>query len=183
MSRAIPRDDAELRRHVIGLPEIADQRRGRSHVHEGAGILLAELHRASPAHVEGTVEMHRQHVRPVRPAHAMEDAVAQNAGIIDQDVDPAEGRQRRLDDLVGVLGLRDGERRCDRLAAAGLDFLDHVMRRAGIRAGAFKARADVADDDTGAFLRQQPGNAAPDAPARTGDDCDLAGDHTRSHLP
>ena len=126
--------------------------------------------------------MNRQHVRPVRPAHAMEDAVAQNAGIVDQDVDPAEGRQRGLDDLVGILGLGDGERRCDRLAAAGLDLLDHVMRRAGIRAGAFQARADVADDDAGAFLREQQRNTAADAAGRTGDDCDFAGDHPRSHL-
>ena len=36
-------DDAELGRHVIGLAEIADQARGRGHVHEGAAVLLAEV--------------------------------------------------------------------------------------------------------------------------------------------
>jgi hypothetical protein len=52
------------------------------------------------------------------------------------------------------------------------------MRRAGIRAGAFEARADIADHDAGAFLRQQQRNAAADAAGRAGYDCDFAGDHT-----
>ena len=38
--------------------------------------------------------MDREHVRPVRPAHAVEDTVAQNASVVDQDVDAAEGVER-----------------------------------------------------------------------------------------
>ena len=41
------------------------------------------------------LQMHADHVRPVRPTHAMEDAVAQDAGIVDQDVDAAERRRAR----------------------------------------------------------------------------------------
>src|SRR5215468_2801808 len=170
-------DDTELSRHVIGLAEIADQRRGRRHVHEGAAILLAEPHRAGPAHVEGAVEMYRQHVRPVRPAHAMEDAVTQDAGVVDQDVDAAEGGERSLHDLVGIFRFGDRQRRGDRLAAAALDLVDHLLRGRGIRAGAFEARADVAYDHGGALARHHQRNAAPDAAAGAGDDCDFAGHH------
>ncbi len=145
--RARQPDDAELRRHVVGLAEIADQRRGRGHVHEGAGILLAEMRGAGAAHVEGAVEMDVEHVLPVRVAHPVEDRVAQDAGIVDQDVDAAEGVERGLDDRLGVLRLGDRERRGDRLAAGLLDLVDHLLRRAGVGAGALQARADVAGDD------------------------------------
>ena len=39
--------------------------------------------------------MHSQHVVPVGPAHLVEDAVAQDAGIVDQNVDATEGVERR----------------------------------------------------------------------------------------
>src|SRR5262249_35100440 len=65
----------------------------------------------------------------------------------------------------------------DRLAAATLDLLDHLLRGRGVRAGAFEARADVADDDGGALARHQARNAAADAAAGAGDDCDFAGHH------
>src|SRR6516162_9988984 len=107
----------------------------------------------------------------------MEDAVAQDAGVVYQDVDAAEGDERGLDDLVGVLGLGDRERRGDRLAAAALDLVDHLLRGRGIRAGAFEARADIAHDDGGALARHRQRNAAADAAASAGDDGDFAGHH------
>ena len=58
-----------------------------------------------------------------------------------------------------------------------LDLVDDLLRRAGIGAGAFEARADVADDDAGALARQQQRDAAADAARRAGDDCNFAGDH------
>src|SRR5919198_3210653 len=176
-------DDAELGRHVIGLAEIADQRRGRGHVHEGTAILLAEMRGAGPAHVEGTIEVDRQHVRPVRPAHAMEDAVAQNAGIVDQNVDAPECGERGVHDLLGILRLGDRERGGDRLASTALDLVHHLVRGRGIATGTFEARADVADDDAGALAGQQHGDGPPDAAPSAGDDRDLAGDnhpHTSS---
>ena len=148
-------------------------------MHEAAGILLAEMRGAGAAHGEAAVQMHVDHVRPVRPAHAVEDAVAQNAGIVDEDIDAAEGIERRLDDLVGIAGLADRQRRGDRFAAGFLDLVDDGLRRAGIGAGAVEARADIADDDAGAFLRHQERDAAPDAAPRAGDDGDFAGDDIR----
>src|SRR5262249_27547951 len=148
----------------------------RRMVPECPEIHPAEAWRAGAAHVEGAVKVDRQHVRPVGKAHAVEDAVAQDAGIVDQTVDPAEGGERGGDDLVGVLRLGDRERRGDRLAAGALDLVDHRLRRSGVGAGALEARTDVADDDARPFLRQQERNGAADAAAGAGDDCDLAGD-------
>ena len=100
--------------------------------------------------------------------------VAQDAGIVDQNVDAAEGVERRLDDLVGVARLADRQRRGDRLAARLFDLVDDRLRRSDIGAGAVEARADVADDDARAFLRHQERDAAPDAASRAGDDGDFS---------
>jgi hypothetical protein len=145
-------------------------------VHESAAVLLAEMHRAGSAHVEGAVEVHPQHVRPVRPAHAMEDTVAQNAGVVDQHIDPAKGGECGLDDLLGVLRLGDGERGSDRLTAAALDLVHHLVGGRGIGAGAFEARADVADDDAPTLAGHRQRNAAADAPSGAGDNCDFPRD-------
>src|SRR5579864_8302225 len=175
-------DDAHLGRHVVGLTEIADQARCRRHVHEAAGILLAEVRRAGAAHVEAAVQVHADHVGPVRPAHAVKDAIAQNAGIVDQNVDPAERIERRLDDLIGIAGLADRERRGDGRAAGFLDLVDDGLGRSGIGAGAFEAGADIADHDARTLLRHEQRNAAADAPTGARHDGDFAGNDV-GHAP
>jgi hypothetical protein len=59
----------------------------------------------------------------------VKNAVAQDAGIVDQDVDAAEGVERRLYDLVAVGRLADRQRRGDRLAAGLFDLVDDRVRR------------------------------------------------------
>jgi len=126
--------DAKLRRHVVRLTEIADQARGRGHVHHRARFLLAEMSRDGARHVERAVEMHVDDVVPVRPTHAMKDAVAQDAGVVHQDVDAAELVDGGLHDRFGVLRLGDRERRGDRVAARSLDLLHDLLRGALIAA-------------------------------------------------
>lgn len=77
----------------------------------------------------------------------MKDRVAQDSGIIHQNIDAAEGIERGLDDLLGIFRLDDRERRCDRLAARFFDCLGDLLRRTDIAAGALQTRPDVADDD------------------------------------
>jgi hypothetical protein len=60
------------------------------------------------------------------------------------------------------------------LTAGFFDLVDDCLGGAGIDAGAIEARADVADDDAGAFLRQQERDATPDAATRPGDNRDFA---------
>ena len=148
-------------------------------MHISAGILLAEWAGHRAAHVERAVEMHIDHVRPVRPAHLVEDDVAQNAGVVDQDVDAAEGVERGLDDQVGVLRLGDGERRCDCFAAGLLDGRDRSC--AGLSSVPAPCRlAPMSQTTTRApFGREHLGDGAADAAPGAGDDGDLAFDDTR----
>ncbi len=113
---------------------------------------------------------------PVRPAHLVEDDVAQDAGIVDQDVDTAEGFERALHDGVGILRLGDRQRRGDGFAAGRLDRRHGVLRRAGVGAGAIEPGADVADHDARAFGGEQQRDAAADTAPGAGDDGGFAGD-------
>ena len=69
---------------------------------------------------------------------------------MDEDVDPAEMLQRRVDDRLAARGggHRLGAR--DRLAAGRDDLVDHLGGRAGVGAVAGEAAAGVVDHDLGA---------------------------------
>lgn len=62
---------------------------------------------------------------PVLVLHVLEADVAQDAGVVDQDVDAPKGLDGRLDDLVAVL---DAVVVGDGLAACGLDLVDDDIR-------------------------------------------------------
>ena len=62
------------------------------------------------------------------------------------------------------------------MAVGFFDLVDHGMRRAGIAAGAFETRADVANGHASAFLRHQERNATPDTASGAGDNRDFAVD-------
>lgn len=66
--------------------------------------------------------MHRDDQVPVLVLHVLEADVAEDPGIVEQDVDAAKVLDSRLDDLVAVLhAVVVG----DRLAACGFDLVDH----------------------------------------------------------
>ena len=87
------------------------------------------------------------------------------AGVVDQDVDLAEGGQRRVDQRLpgGIAGDIAGH--AHRAAAGGHDGLGH-------RIGGLLLQ--VADHHRRAGLREQLGDAAADAGAAAGDDRHLA---------
>src|SRR5438876_10726628 len=109
--------------------------------------MLTNIDRAGPSHVERDIEVNGQHIRPTRPADAVKQSVAQDAGIVDQDIDAAEGGERNFYDLLRVLRMRDRERGGEGTAADALDLLPDLLRGRRIGALPFEARADVADDD------------------------------------
>ena len=121
-------DDAELGRHVIGLAEISDQRRGRGHVHGAPEFCSREMReRSSAAHVEGAVEVDVEHVLPVLAGSCGGRSRVAGAGIVDQDVDAAECIARGFHDRFGVRRFGDRERGGDRLATGLLDLIDHLL--------------------------------------------------------
>ena len=75
------------------------------------------------------------------------------------DVDAAEGVERRLHD--GLAAFRCGDRVGvgDGLAARRLDLVDDQLGRAGIAAGAVDGAAEVVDHDQRAASRRAPGRA------------------------
>ncbi len=106
---------------------------------------------------------------PVLFAHVEDHAVAQDAGVVDDDVELAEVVDRAIDDSFGSLEVGDALEVGDRLAAGGSDFLDHVLRRGARLPGAVEVTAEVIHDHLGAVLGQQQRLFAPDAAAGAGD--------------
>src|SRR6185437_1295152 len=115
------------------------------------------------------------HHLPVDRRHAVEDAVAQDAGIVDDAIDAAEGIERGLDDALGAgrlghaVGIGDGG------AAGGADLVHHLLCRAGVGiAFAVGAAAKVVDHHATTLAAGQERDLAADAAARAGNDDDLA---------
>jgi hypothetical protein len=100
--------------------------------------------------------------------------VAQDAGVVDDAVELAEGIDRGLDDSAGGNGFGDGFEIGDRNAAALLDFFRHFFRRRGARSRAIGSDARIVDHDLCAFRRAEQRNLPPDAAPRAGDDDGLA---------
>jgi hypothetical protein len=103
----------------------------------------------------------------------VEDHVAQDAGIVDDAIEPAEMIGRGLHDLAGGDRFRHRLEIGNRRAAALLDLLDHLLGGRSARTGTVGGDAGIVDDDLGAFRRAQQRDLPPDAAACAGDDDDL----------
>jgi hypothetical protein len=111
----------------------------------------------------------------------VERLVAQDAGVVDDDVDRAERLDRGGDDGLAALGGGDAVAVGDGLAAEGLDLADHVVGRTLAAAVARHRATEVVHDDAraaaGELERVRPAQAA----AGAGDDRDLAVESDVSH--
>src|SRR5262249_37801334 len=98
---------------------------------------------------------------------AEDEGVAQDGGIVHDDVDAAEGPHRQLDEMPGGAGRGDA-------VVVGEGLLAHrrggFTRHRGIAAVAADRGAVVAHDHAGAFGDQRSGDGAADAAARAGYD-------------
>ena len=88
-------------------------------------LLLPEMWPRSSCALVCSLDVYLHHQVPVLVFHVLEANVAQDAGIVDEDINPAEGLDRGLDDLVAIL---DGVVVCDGLAASRCDLLDNLVR-------------------------------------------------------
>mgnify|MGYP000542407029 CR=1 FL=1 len=142
-------------------------------MHKGAALLLAIDPRRGMRDVERAHQVHLDDGLERFHAHLVEDHVAQDAGIIDDAVEPAEMIGRGLDDLAGGDRFRHRLEIGNGRPAALLDLLDHLLGGRRVRAGAVGRSAGIVDHDLGAFRRAQERDLAPDAAACAGDDDDL----------
>ena len=105
-------------------------------------------------------------IRQACPSH--------DAGVVDEDVDPAEASNRRVDDGLTALNGRDVTGVGDRRSSGRCDFGDDGVGRLGVGANALNRAAEVVDDDGRPARREQKRVGASDAPPGTGDDRDPA---------
>jgi len=87
-------------------------------------LLLPEMWPRSSCALVCSLDVYLHHQVPVLIFHVLEADIAQNAGIVDEDINSAKGLDRSLDNLVAVLDrvvVRDG------LAASRCDLLDNLV--------------------------------------------------------
>src|SRR5262249_10255285 len=89
---------------------------------------------------------------PVLLAELVEARVAEDAGVVDDDVDAPPGVERGLHDLAAVL---DRVVVGDGLAARGLDLLDDLVGGRAALAPAVHRAAQVVDHDPGPALAEE----------------------------
>ena len=156
------------------LAEVAvEARRGGGH-HHPAILLLAHDRPGGQERFHRAHQVHLDHRLEVGELHLAEGLVAQDAGVGDQDVQPAEGVDRAFHQIgrARVIGHRAAVG--DRLAARRLDLGHHGVGRGRGAARAIQRRAQIVDHHLGAPSGQLQRVLAAQAPARSGDDGDLA---------
>lgn len=111
----------ELGGRVVGLAKVAVETGGGGGVDDTAVLLLAEVRPGGAGDLVGTVDVDLHDEVPVLILEVLEAGVAEDAGVVDDDVDTAESLDGGVDDLVTKL---DRVVVGDGLATGGLDFVD-----------------------------------------------------------
>jgi hypothetical protein len=119
------------------------------------------------------VNVHLDHHVPFLFGHLQQRPVTEDAGVVDEDVEPAVGVEGRLHHLAGAGGRADRDAAGDGSSPQGLD-LGHDSFRGSALPGPISCAAEVVDDHLGPFAREQQGMGAPDPAPCTRDDGDLS---------
>lgn len=161
-----------LGRGVVGHLMVAVQPADRRGQHHPAVTGLAHEWKCGANHVKCAAQMHVEHRVKIVVAHVLERAATHRAGIVDQDVYPAEALEGGVDD--GLAAFRCGHRIGDRygLSTRRDDFVDNVLCGRGISAVAGDTATRIVDDDLRAPRCQQQRVFTAQSPAAAGDDGD-----------
>ena len=127
-----------------------------------------------PQRREVTLEVHPDDRVPLLLGGVHQHPVADEAGVVDQDVEAAEGVDRLLHHRRRLLEVGDVGAVGHRLAAERLDLGHHLVGHLGGGALTGAGGAEVVDDDLRALAGQLEGVRAADAAARAGDDRDAS---------
>ncbi|MOA03019.1 hypothetical protein D3C78_1225010 [compost metagenome] len=111
---------------------------------------------------------------PLLFGNLLDHVVPGEAGVVDDDVDAAEGIQSSLHATVTEVGGGHVAQAGDGIAAESTDFRDHFIGRSLI---------EVVDHDLGAFFGEFQRDGAADAAAGTGNDGDFALQSTHGMTP
>ncbi len=141
---------------------------------ERSALLGAVMFGGSARDKEAAIQVDGNNRSPVILGHFVEDAVAQNPGIVHHRIDPAKMIQRGLDDFPGRAPGSDGFSADFRLAATLLDQRLGLLRRGCRSTLAVQRCTDIRDDDLGAGAGHHDRDLAADAAAGAGYDSDFA---------
>jgi predicted exporter len=176
-------DDAQLGRAVVGLPKVAVQARRARRVNDASVAVFAQQRPRGPGHVHGAGQVDRQHLGPVLLRHLHEGHVAQDAGVVDDDVELAEGFLRLGDDLLGAFPGVHAVVVGHGLTARRLDLVDDLVGRcAATAAGAVHRATEIVDHHLGTTFGQQERVGSAQATPCTRDDCDSVVETNLGHV-
>jgi hypothetical protein len=111
---------------VVCLPKRAKQARSRRGADQPSILLFPEVWPCGMRALVCSIDVDSVDQIPVRLLHILEADIAQDAGIVDEDIDAAEGVDGCLDDGFSVL---DRVVVGDRFAACGADGVDDFVCR------------------------------------------------------
>jgi hypothetical protein len=152
------RGDAGLGGGVVGLTGVAEQSRLARRVDDPPVDLLAGLAALAPidggeaGRREVTLEVHADDGVPVFLAHVEAHPVAQDARVVDQDVEVAPGLDRLVDEALRALPVGDVVVIGDGLAAGLGDLVDDLLGVTGVGPGPVPLAAEIVHHHLGAFF-------------------------------
>ena len=114
----------ELLTGVVALSKAAEKTSCTSRTNHSSVLLLPEVWPCSSCTLVCSLDVYLHHQVPVLIFHVLEADIAQDAGIVDEDIDPAKVLDGSLNDLVAVL---DRVVVGDGLAASRCDLLDNLV--------------------------------------------------------
>src|SRR5439155_23957608 len=127
--------DGRLGGAVVGLAGVAPEAGLRAEVDDAAVALLSHEDGGRLDRGEVALEVHGHDLVPLLLAHVEDHAVAEDAGVVDEDIDPPEFVDCGLDDVLPAVHGRDGVVVCDCLVALGLDLGDDLVGGAVVVTG------------------------------------------------
>ena len=150
--RARETDEAELRHGVVRLAEVAVDPGGRRREDDAAVAGVAHVVPRGVRDAEAAEDVDAVDEVPVLRRHLLERRVAQDPGVVHDDVDPLPRVERRLNDLRAVLnGVVVG----NGFSARFLDLVDDLVRRGGRLAVTVSRAPQVVHDDLRAARREE----------------------------
>ena len=141
-------------RAIIGLAKIAVQPGGRRRHQDAAIALLAHQFPHSLRAVDTADQVNVHHGAEIVQRHLHECLVAQDAGIVDQDIDAAPTFLDVGDHLFHSRHVGDAGAIGHGFAAERGDFIHNGLRRRERRARTIASAAEIVDDHLGATPRQ-----------------------------
>lgn len=125
-------DHGELGRRVVGLAEVSKQASSRGCIDDTSVLLFSEVWPGGASALVGTLDMDLVDKIPVLVCDVLEADIAEDASVVEEDIDAAKSLDSGVDDAVAEL---DAVVVGNGLAASGSDLVDYDISslQSGVR--------------------------------------------------